>query len=741
MNGEYILSLTPNSKTQDKFPSHFKDYPGGAEYFDIYSPKITSLYSQVFWTQLAPVDLPADIVQRYAGRGMAVVGYEVDQVRRTPEGDVSVPISISYNHHFEAGMSGAKSKFEKIQFNGPHDPRIAEMEKENGHGLPSHEHHTIIKNLAPDNALPTSQSFGCGNGGEYRKTFHGYAPGYVQVIESPEKFMLTPMQIDTWNRDKMNLTGSPFVTGPVPRNSMAPPAGSPAAVYSGLLECPVTTRITKSVDAAYITKSAGVCAADAIQSAGECFGAVAKTLGAAGNVYVNSEVTDSAQPVGCSATTDPSNPMTINAIFNNAPSSTIDCGGMTSQMFSGASSSLVNVSVQVDVANNVATITIDGPSDVWFGIGFNASAMKDAPWAIICEGTGDVTERQLQDQNPGSILTPSITVKSNTVNAGVRSVVVTRAIHGNIFTFNPSAIAEINFINALGNGPTLAYHKVKLPSKLSLLPMGDEAGTCICATAVAPFGQAKGSLVYNPTNQSVDKGQGTIGFGNKCAPQPRSDMLAQHNPTCDVRTYAGGQSACHHMFSLLDADQEIPWVDQPLVFQHKWRFWVQPYNETYHTALSDLRWGIASPVEYDVPKCDASVMGCSQDEKGNWIHTIRGTYKGGGKLAAAHFHCHAPTCLSMAMYRCNSSIEVCNATTGELICREDPVFGGTGKLDQKKFDEQGFILQPPCIWGSPEFGLEEPVETSGYTLHTVKTSDANYGHHGEMAWQQMYYFH
>ena len=33
-------------------------------------------------------------------------------------------------------------------------------------------------------------------------------------------------------------------------------------------------------------------------------------------------------------------------------------------------------------------------------------------------------------------------------------------------------------------------------------------------------------------------------------------MLAMQNPTCDVRAYAGGQSACHHMFSLLDADQE-----------------------------------------------------------------------------------------------------------------------------------------------------------------------------------------
>ena len=30
---------------------------------------------------------------------MAIVGFEVDQVRRTPEGDVPVPINMAYNHH------------------------------------------------------------------------------------------------------------------------------------------------------------------------------------------------------------------------------------------------------------------------------------------------------------------------------------------------------------------------------------------------------------------------------------------------------------------------------------------------------------------------------------------------------------------------------------------------------------------------------------------------------------------
>ena len=183
-----------------------------------------------------------------------------------------------------------------------------------------------------------------------------------------------------------------------------------------------------------------------------------------------------------------------------------------------------------------------------------------------------------------------------------------------------------------------------------------------------------------------------------------------------------------------------------------------------------------------MPKCADGVPGCARGADGTWVHTIKGTYTGGGRLSAAHFHCHAPSCLSVAMYRCNASVAKadCSAETGELLCEERPVYGGHGASDAK-FDEPGraaatahplprrpatrarprrreeearrstlraelrskcgrYIFQPPCLWGKPEHGLAEPPQTDGYTLHSVKTSNASYGHHGEMAWQQMYVF-
>ena len=96
-----------------------------------------------------------------------------------------------------------------------------------------------------------------------------------------------------------------------------------------------------------------------------------------------------------------------------------------------------------------------------------------------------------------------------------------------------------------------------------------------------PFGQAQGWLNYTATGQEGDIGKDENWMDNSCAPQPRTDLLAQKNPTCDARTYTGGQTACHHMWSLLDADQEIPWADRPLEYHLKFRFWAQPYNESY----------------------------------------------------------------------------------------------------------------------------------------------------------------
>eukprot|EP00948_MAST-09A_sp_MAST-9A-sp1_P000688 g688.t1 len=677
MNGEYILSQTPGATgTQEKFPTQYKDYPRGVEYFDVYSPLISQFYSQVFWKGLDPVDLPKNIVERYAGKGMAVVGFEMDQVRRVSNGtaliDIPVPINVAYNHHFESNMIGSKSKLELLKFKGPNDPRLAELSSRMGHGLPSKKEHWVVTDLAPENPIPTHQAFGGANGGEYRKSFHGYAPGYVQVIDSPTQFQITPMQIDTWNRDKMNLTGpTKFFTGPVPRSSLAPKDG----LYSGLLECPVTTRIRKVIEGTYTTIVDANCAeGHMISSAAECFAAANTTLGntvdatiGKQNKFHNTVVSDAGLPSGCSATTDQSDPSLIHVVYNKQDSSdnAVQCGGASTELFAGSTTSCVNITVHLDTKSSTATITLTGPSDVWFGVGFNATEMADQPYAIIVEGNnGTISERKLGTHNPGSSLEPSLHVISSTMNleSKTRKVVLTRGLKGKgpeYFTFDVSSsmLAELKFINALGSGPKLAYHKEKTTSVLSVLPVSKEnqnvAGTCLCAETPAAFGQSKGKLVYVPNEKqkNIDVGAGSVEFNNNCAPAPRTDLLEMRNPTCDIRTYSGGQLSCHHMWSLLDADQEIPWTDRPLEYHLKFRFWVQPYNASYHTIVKRTTWGIASPVEYDVPKCSHGIPGCTEDPErpGTWIHTITGTYQGQGKLVAAHFR-KLPYCFDISSF-------------------------------------------------------------------------------------------
>jgi len=787
MNGEYPFAPMPGGKP-GLFPKAYRDYPGGAEYYEVVSEPMTTLYSQVWWTPLAPMPFPEEMVKKYAGRKVAIVGWEIDQVRNGTDGVWrSVPISASYNHHYTAQVIGAAARFERVRLSGPDDPRAAEVAR-GGHGAVQFDQpHYVAR---PRNAgnkgaalrAEDRQTFSNANGGEFRKTYHGYAPGYAIVVDSPTALQVSPMAIDTWNRDKMDIDGPRpprFVPGPLPRASEAP---TDAPMYSGLLECPLTTRTTKVIDGAYTLvrdarSGAGACGGHAIVTSQECFHAAAATLSAGGaNAlrFANATGEDEQRPAGCSVTADadPAQPLLAHVFFNKLGSSTAPCGGgggggADAAVVEGASApaslgGAVRVGVSLSPAQSTATITLTGPADVWFGVGFGATSMADRPWTLIAEGGagGAVSERRLggpssASHSAGDALAPSVTVLSDTTSApnNTRTLVLSRALEGaagvGYYSFNASEPA-LPFIAAIGTGAKLAAHRSKVPARLTLLPVGARAaGACVCPQQPAAFGAATGTIQYSRVaNQSADVGTGSSsGFGRTkvCKPFPATELLEQRNPTCDIRHYRGGQWACHHMWSLLDADQEIPWADQPLVLHHKWRLWVQPYNESYHTPVTygfGTELLLGSPYEYDVPDCKAAPTpaGCARDPEfgGNtWIHTVRGNTLGLHHFTALNFHCHAPTCLSMAVYACDKAVALadCNATVGRLVCEEKPVYGGTGAavLNGTRFDETGYIAIPQCTWGAAEFGLTPPPDLTGVPLHIIKKANATWPHTGEMA--------
>jgi len=755
MNGDYVMSSTPGGRG-GLFPKRYADYPGGAEHYDTYSPPMSTLYSQVWWKPLAPTQMPAEMIQKYKGKGMAIIGWEIDQVRRVKGKngslvDVSVPISATYNHHYVSHVIGSKAKFRKVENVLPDSPLGKKLLKESGHGIVNWDQpQYIVEEIKPSD-VPTHQQFSSANGGEYRKTYHGFPPGYVLVLDSPTAWQLSPMQIDTWNREAMNISGTsppPFIPGPLPRSAESPENPQ----YSALLECPLTTRITKQVDGTYIAQSQGTCAAP-ILSFQECFHAAATLLNADGkHTFVNTTGSDAQQAPGCSASVDSSTPLTLRVFFNKLTTSTTACASK-SNVVAGTTESLasaVQITISLNATTQLAKLTLQGPATVWFGIGFGAHAMADLPWTVVVDGTGKVSERNLAKHAGGTLLNASLTVVSNTVDNNVRTVLLSRPLQGltkDYFTFSvASNDSSIPILVAVGSNATYGYHKDKTPATITLLPHNQHTGACVCPQAPKPYGEASGSLIYHPVaNQTADIGKGAAGFGaHKCPNWPRTNLLNQTNPTCDIRYYQGGQWACHHMWSLLDADQEIPWTDQPLVFHHKYRFWVQPYNASYHTQIklgesvgSALLLG--APWEYDVPKCvekGEGVDGCSM-VNGTWIHTVKGSTMGRHTFTALNFHCHAPTCLSMAVYACakGTPLKNCTEDNGKLLCLQRPVYGGTGNpaLNGTRFDEIGYIAIPDCFWGDAKFGLEPPVDVDGVPLHMVKTSNATWGHYGDMA--------
>lgn len=496
--------------------------------------------------------------------------------------------------------------------------------------------------------VSTHLGLGGGNGGEYRKTYHGFPAPYARLIESPQQFQFTPMQIDTWNRDEMNISADspPFVSGPQPRNSLAMHKD---AAYSGLLECPFTTRLSKTWEDSHSVQFTGTCEYP-VEDAASCFAGAAAAIGP-GVLLTNSSGSNVSMPAGCSATASAD---AVHVFWNQAPSAAPGCGPSKSSLgIAGIAPLLGRTTLKVRLDSASATIVITGNASNWFGVGFGASTMKQQPWAVIVEGgaVGAVSERKLADQSPGTLLPRSITVHSNTVVDGMRTVVLSRPLQGATFSFNATS-SSLEYITAIGSGPKLAYHKNKMPGRIIFLPLSAAGGgACICAGKPAPFGTPiGGKFQYSPTTQKGEKGTGEVGFNNWCAAEPRTDLLAQQNPTCDVRAYTGGQIACHHLWSLLDADQEIPWPDQPLEYQIKFRFWYQDYNASYHRDVAysggTTNWDVGAGsgtgrpagAEYDVPLCNStSQPGCKFEDfygnpvpegaqNGTWVHYLEGTF-------------------------------------------------------------------------------------------------------------------
>lgn len=274
----------------------------------------------------------------------------------------------AYNHHHDTAVHGSGSHLEVVDLHEAMETRGRDYIR-----LDKGKAWVAVEHARSKTGFPTSAMFSDGNGGEYRKSLHVFAPPFAQMVESPTHFAGSPMQIDTWNRDKMDINGgSPFVPGPYPKNSLAPTSG-PDAIYSGLLECPLTTRIRKEIDGGAVgfenTTSAKIFACEAsrkqhackhpVETAADCFSSAVKMLGNATKVATKT-ISDDSVPAGCTVSTNGA----AAQVYFNTKASSVCCSATET---AGSAQSLVKLSVAVSSAagaNATATITISGPSTV-----------------------------------------------------------------------------------------------------------------------------------------------------------------------------------------------------------------------------------------------------------------------------------------------------------------------------------------------------------------------------------------
>eukprot|EP00912_Choanoflagellata_sp_UC4_P000200 UC4_evm5s127 len=681
MNGLYEIQ---NPRLDDKwaqFNTNFSSYPAiGDEnntvrYLEAYSDEISTQYSQVWWTMGGLYNFSTEVQREFDGEVMAIVGYEFDQVIQNQDGtEQPVPVTWSYNHHYSARVVGKHAEMYRVPVDGHKDPQA----KNAGHlsGPYGGKSFSLWKarsngDPSPDSWMPIIIDFDEANGGEWRKSFHGYPHGYAQLIESPIGFRIEPMQIDTKNRDKMKKPADGFVPDPtlVPKSYAAPLTG-PDAVYSGLLECPCTDRISKVIEGQYRLQADEHAKNYTRQIATytECYTASDKVGLPLSKNKTKKQGSDKLYPPGCSITIDEAtNKQEI--FFNHlevaAPCGTTNNSTETKGKIVGSSKSLVSLELELDPnqSGGKVKISVQGPAAVWFGIAFGATEMKDQPYAIIVDGHGMVSEFKLGDHVAGTRISTQVEVISNNVKNNTRTIVLTRSFVGRTADhFNFTANGDDNVIewmNAIGSTADYSMHQAMSSASITLVKVG--VRNCLLGEAVT-FGHTHGAFVYTHDDNTTE----TIWTkGGSCSNTTSSDLIPGE------------------------------------------------YDVTKQTPAKSRKDVNASGIQTNIFKFSVREMINPGDTRTQVFSTPHPSANQTGiKLLYINGHCHAAACIQFDLY---------NDDTGELICRQQGRFGKTLRPDANKsgdrFDERGYITLRPSF---------------NTTLRSEKITNATFTHYGEM---------
>lgn len=694
MNGQYQVAsgIDQNVSFETDFIKR------GFEYFDIYSQEIATHYGEVYWMDQSVQSLPSHIIKRFSDRTLIITGYEIDQVFAHPNKNTSIPITWVYNHHCGILING--------EYNYQNIPEI--------------------------------QEFSEGNGGEYRKSYHGYPSNYGQLIFSPKTYIAMPMFIDTRNRDcgidvqdidkcvNENMFGSEPLQAGYGRLHKTN--------VSRLIHCPCTelyggdpviygnqskTKSSMNVD----NTLHPYCDTHKSLTYNECVDAGTRL----GIVNITKIDTDN-MPPNCILVKD-------QMIFNIRDDSMILCDvDQYSRRTGSLVSEYANIKFSIMINATSVTITINGSQPGWLAIGIGAQKMSDMPWTIVVFPNASFQERRIgqctiEGQHcQGIELEPVLHVVEQYHRSDIFSVTLNGNINDIPYKFNNNLIIPV--ILARGNNDVLEYHRMHQSAEI-LLISDDEESMCICKTGMRGLCNSNG---YNCAT-----------FYKDCI----DDLITTHNPTCTSDTYAGGLACCSHGTFLLDQSQIY---DAPVLRYHlKWRFYFDDDNTTnkYNNLIRLYAQTEAYAGEYDVPPAYVDLNTPPIIGYYDWPLGIptQGTKCNDNKcyhiltrrfvlnisepieLIMISGHCHAPRCARMELW-----MDVENKTT--LLCLQIPI---VGKGVEKRFDEVGYIAIPPCLFGTDQH-LKLPPRVFNHNTEFISikhTENTHNGNYGEMASWQM----
>ena len=402
----------------------------------------------------------------------------------------------------------------------------------------------------------------------------------------------------------------------------------------------------------------------------------------------------------------------------------------------GTAENLVNITLDVDPAKDLVTLTLQGPADVWFGAGFGyhhvstggadpsvGVSMVGTNWSVVVFPNGTVEERDLGNHEPGVLLPNSVDIISREVKDGLHTVVMTRTIEGvksDNYKFDPNA-NDVTFINAIGGSAEFFYHVAKQSGVLYLVEL--DYPTCICDMAadqgtIGGYSWGTQRCVDRPLGQMLDDPNWLTG------PYANNVKGKGVNPTCDIHAYRGGLRCCKGGTIILDDGQNVT-NNVVKEWQLKYRYYyevVEDPTKVQNTFMTSW-WTEHNNGEHDVPVClEKDKSKCQNVITSNFTAGAMGGCANGCQFITMEGHCHIG-CIGMEMWIVDdpaNPVLLCNASVG---------YGsGDGWMD-----EMGYIAGAnTCIFGNdPEFS--KPISLHPLTkLRSIKISNNTNPYTGDM---------